>query len=1141
MSSCSTQKNTPSSRWWHSFNARYNTYYNASLAYIDASLEKENGNKDNFTETLPLYAVSYKQSREIGKGNYETAITKSKKAIRRHSIKKRPVWTKKRKKTERDIEWLNRKEYNPFLWKAWMLMGRAQFHSGAFDEAAATFSYMSRLYKTQPAIYGKARAWLAKCYIEQDWMYDAEDVIRNMRRDSIDWRARKEWDYTLADYYLHTGQADSAALYMRRVVKHEMRKKQRAREWYILGQIYTLSGKYPEAYDAYRHVIRQNPPYELEFNARISMTEVMPGLKAKNKIGRLKRMARSDKNKDYLDQVYYALGNIYMAEHDTANAINSYEKGLKLATRSGIEKGVLSCTLANLYWDMERFSDARRCYTEAIGLLDGEREGYDALALRSKTLDELCPHTEAIHLQDSLQSLAKMSEKERNEAIDRVIEALKKKEREERAAQLDAASGMAGNTGGQTAATQNTPAGGTQTQAQPGQKTSVWYFYNPMAVQQGKQAFQRQWGKRPEEDNWRRINKTVVSAIAGNGVAENTDEAISETDDAGDSAVETSDSVNNDPHKREYYLAQIPFTEEQVTASNLLLSEALFNAGVILKDKMDNLTLSERHLLRLADNFPSYEKMPDAHYHLFLLYSRRGDTARASRYKQKLAENYPSSEWTKLICDPHYVENALYGPHIEDSLYAQTYEAFRNDDTEVVSRNAHISQTRYPDGANRPKFIFLSGMTRLSMNDVDSCIHAMENIVGDYPESEVAPIAGMIINGVKAGRTLHARHYDVGGIWERRAATDDGGSDSTSYRFSPNTDEEFCFLMTYSPDSLAQAGGENRLLYDISRHNFTSYLVRNFDIELEPYGQMHRLQIRGFRNIDEARAYARSLYATKPLLPLLERSHNIIISLSNLALLGQQLSYNDYDRFYQDSIGENNLIGSYILNEQLLPEDDDTDIAPSLSPSATPDGTGRQPIADGQADRQATDSGMEIYDDNSPAESRPTRNTTDDDNNTIIIDTTASDELESKRDMGGSDNVMTADSLTAGGRLPAAEGVASSQRDRQHGYQDAETNPPPSTSQKDAGSSTGGTASQRQITAKPRQTADTSANNKSEGISKPKQTQRTTDSLRQELNANVIEIIDDSTPTPKAKKTAPEPKKKKKDKAEDEYFELEGF
>lgn len=54
---CSTQKNTARTRWWHSFKARYNTYYNGSLAYIDASLEKEEGNKDNFTELIPLYTV----------------------------------------------------------------------------------------------------------------------------------------------------------------------------------------------------------------------------------------------------------------------------------------------------------------------------------------------------------------------------------------------------------------------------------------------------------------------------------------------------------------------------------------------------------------------------------------------------------------------------------------------------------------------------------------------------------------------------------------------------------------------------------------------------------------------------------------------------------------------------------------------------------------------------------------------------------------------------------------------------------------------------------------------------------------------------------------------------------------------------
>ena len=420
---CSTQKNTAQSRWWHAFNARYNTYYNGTLAYIDASLEKEAGNKDNYTEQIPLYTVTNKSSREIGKSNYDRAIEKCEKAIHQHSIKSRPEWTKSRKKTEKDIEWLSRREYNPFLWKAWMLMGRSQFFKGDFNSAATTFAYMSRLYATQPAIYGKARAWLAKCYIEQDWMYDAEDVIRNIRRDSIHWSAQKEWDYTLADYHIRKGEAAQAIPYLRKVIKHEMRRKQKAREWYLMGQLQASIGNKQEAYKAFKHVVRLNPPYELEFNARISMTEVMAANNSRKMIGKLKRMAASDNNQEYLDQIYYAIGNIYLAQKDTLQAIGAYEKGVAKATRSGIEKGVLLLHLGDIYWIREKFSDAQRCYGEAIGLLDKERKDYEQLSNRSKVLDELVPFTDAVALQDSLQALAKMDEKDRNAAIDRTIAA----------------------------------------------------------------------------------------------------------------------------------------------------------------------------------------------------------------------------------------------------------------------------------------------------------------------------------------------------------------------------------------------------------------------------------------------------------------------------------------------------------------------------------------------------------------------------------------------------------------------------------------------------------------------------------------------------------------------------------------------
>ena len=907
---CSTQKNTAKTRWWHSFKARYNTYYNGTLAYIDGSLEKENGNKDNFTEMLPLYTVGNKQSREIGKGNFEKAIEKCQKTIKLHSIKKRPVWDKKRRKTEKDIEWLSRREYNPFLWKAWMLMGRSQFYKGAFDEAASTFAYMGRLYQTQPAIYAKSRAWLAKCYLEEGWLYDAEDVVRNMERDSIHWSARKEWDYTYADYYIHTGDYAKAIPYLRKVIKHEMRRKQRAREWYLMGQMQAALGNKAEAMRAYKRVIRQNPPYEVEFNARIAMTEVMSGGQWKKMVSRLKRMAASDKNKEYLDQVYYAIGNIYLAQNDTAKAISAYERGAAKATRSGIEKGVLLLKLGDIYWEMERYNDAQRCYGEAIGLLDKERKDYEELSHRSKVLDQLVPYTDAVHLQDSLQTLAKMDEKDRNAAIDRTIAELKRKEKEERdrLAEQNAQETMQQNGGGNNMQQQNNRQQNNTNQ----QNNGLWYFYNATAVSQGKSAFQKMWGKRENVDNWQRVNKTVVN-FGGNQEETELSEAqldsIARQEAIEDSLAQIADSAQNDPHKREYYLAQIPFTEDQIEASNKIIEDGLFNAGVIFKDKLNNLPLSEKQLTRLTSQYPDFEKMADVYYHMYLLYMRKGETDVAEGYVERLKKEYPESEWTTLLSDPYFVENAKLGVHMEDSLYASTYDAFKAARYAEVSGNVRISDSRFPLGANRDKFVFIGGLSKLNEGDAEGCLEDMNTVVKKWPQSGVAEMAGMIVKGVSEGKRLKGGKFDLDNVWERRSEVL-ADNDSTAVReLSDERFAAFTFMIAYKPDST----DENRLLFELARYNFTSFLVRNFDIAVEDADGIHRMKVSGFRNYDEALQYVRQLFTNKTITSLIGRNRTIIISEQNLPLLGRQFSYDDYARFY-----DKHFAPIKISNEQLL-------------------------------------------------------------------------------------------------------------------------------------------------------------------------------------------------------------------------------
>ena len=897
ITSCSTKKNTASTRWWHSFNARYNTYFNGSQAFIEGSLEKENGNHDDHTQLIPLYTVANKNSKTLGSGQFDRAIEKSEKTIHQHSIKARPVWNKSRRKTQKDIEWLNRREYNPFLWHAWLLLGKSQFQKGEFEEASATFGYMARLYQTQPVILARARAWQAKCYAEMGWLYEAEDLITKQRRDSIPYKAMADWDYTLADYHIRSEHWPEAVTFLRKAIKHERRRKQRARMWFLMGQIETLQGHRQDAYDAFRHVIRLSPPYELEFNARIAQSEVMATMDVRKTIKKLRRMAASDNNKDYLDQVYYAIGNVYLTQKDTARAIAAYEEGNKKATRSGTEKGVLLLQLGNLYWQQEKYSDARRCYGEAIGLLDRDRPGYKELAERSKVLDELVPYTDAIHLQDSLQQLAAMPETERNKAIDRVIEELIRKEKEEKRAQQEAeAEQQLQQNGGA-----NTPTSQPLTPQRPTtnqQENAIWYFYNPQAVSQGKQRFEQQWGRRPNADNWQRSNLTVVKLDS-----EDSEDSENSNQDtvAGDSlASDTTvpDSISSDPHTREYYLAQIPFTEEQKAASDAIIMESLLRAGIILKDKLDNLTLSHQMLYRLVNQYPDYEHNDEAWYHLYLIYARQGRWAEADMALAQMKQRHAESQWTILLSDPYYAENQRFGQHIEDSIYAATYNAFREERYQEVASNVRLSAERFPKGQNRAKFLFIEGLSLLNNNQADSCVARMRQIVEQYPESEVSEMAGQIVKGVQQGRRLQGGRMTAADIWRQRQNLEHPNDSANIDTLSTQRDTRYTFILAYSPDSVDQ----NQLLYDIAKYNFTSYLVRNFDINIDTDGPISRMMVSGFRSYDEALQYAHQLTANLQMKQRLAGCRQIIISDQNLPLLGTVFSYDDYDIFFHEEL-----------------------------------------------------------------------------------------------------------------------------------------------------------------------------------------------------------------------------------------------
>ncbi len=902
--------------------AHYNTYYNGSVAYKDGIVAQEEGNKDNFTEIIPLYMTGNEKTAKIGTSNFDRAIEKCQKTIKRHSITVRPEWKSNKPKTQKDKIWLNQKEYNPFLYRAWFLLGESQFRKGEYMEAASTFAYIQKTYFSDPDIIAKARLLEARCYAELEWFYDAEDLISRAQRDSFPTNLSYLKSSVNADLYLRQQKYEEAIPNIVAALKKEKRSLEKTRMYFLLGQLYHKVGDNRNAYKNYTKVIKRNPPYELEFNARIQRTECIDGIQTKQIIRNLQSMAKNSKNKDYLDQVYLAIGNVYLSQKDTIHAIWAYKDGVEKSTRNGIEKGVVLLKLGRLYWQTEQFVKCQKCYADALSLFDKEKDDYEEIYDRSKVLDALLPHATAVELQDSLQNLAKMDSVQRMKVIKNIIEELKKKEKEEERAKADSESDNDRPSSNRTNNNNLNRNSGPNTNNRNSQ-SAVWYFYNPTAVEAGKKEFVRKWGKRKLADDWRRNNKTVLDDFNEETPSDSVNAEEPQFGDPDDITVDK-DAVRaekeaekaaeyaQDPHRPEYYLKDIPFTAEQMEESNKALVEGLFGSAVVYKDEMENFPLAEKTFNRILKDFPDFEQKDELYYNMFQLYSRIEKNKEAEEFKNKLIAEYPENEHAILISDPNFLFKGIHGKEIEDSIYTVAYDAFTKSDYVTVMENNALALKEYPNGANRPRFMFIDAMSKLETGNRDEFMSTLKEIVEKYPKSSVSELAGLYVKGLKEGRLLASGKFEMGSVWERRSSLgDEEGTAEGDSIFSIEKNNEWVFAIAYERDSI----DENQLLFEMAKYNFTKFSIRNFDISFDKGDGIDMLQVRTFNNYDEAYIYLHRLMNDEEMSYKLQGLKCFIISNDNLKLLMKRFSFADYFQFYDDNFDR---IGHLQVDEDSL-------------------------------------------------------------------------------------------------------------------------------------------------------------------------------------------------------------------------------
>ena len=905
---CSTSRNTATSRSYQALVTRYNVYFNGNEAYKKGVASQENGKKDNLLEILDLDPISDERVRSIGKGDFDRAIEKAQKGIKLHSISAKPKKKTKGTPSESEKQWQNKNEYNPFLWHAWFLMADAQRQKGDFIEAASTYSYITKLYYDEPEIVAEAQYKMAQCYSEMDWNYESEELFQRAAQTKTNMARHLDYQVRLASHLLEQERYEEGIPPLEEAISRKgVSKRQRIRERYLLAQLYKTTGRNDDAYRMFGKVIRMSPPHEIEFHARIQQTETMAqNGNVRKLMKKLKRMERDPNNKESLDQIYYAMGNIHLLRGDTVTALSLYNEGVDKSEKASPEKGILLLTMANLYWNMADYPNASRCYSQAVGMIGSSHKEYPTVKLRSEVLEDLVKCTETVKLQDSLQWLSTLPEDRLYSVIDKVIEDLIEQERleEERRKQEAKENARKGASEQMSISDDNSSS------------SSQWYFYNPKIVELGKKEFSKQWGDRKLEDNWRRANKTTLAPV----------EPISATELSGpdDQGIDTLgniivDSLNNitletDPHKREYYIQQIPYSDEDKQESDKLISEALLQQGIIYKDRLMEYSDAERSLLRITTDYPESLEADKAMYNLYLMYSLWGRHTDADSCRVRMQRLYPESDYTIMICDSDYIDNARYGKHREDSIYAETYAAFREGNTMLVRNNCIVSETKYPKGQHRAKFLFLDAALDLQDGDTDSFLSKLKEIVSKYPENEISQLAGLIAQGIQNGKILQSTSF--GSIWDRRNGTAQGTivADSLKPQFSDERYQPFLFILAYPDGEL----NRNQLLFEMARYNFTNYMMRNFDMTFQSEQGIEMLKVGEFMNFDEAYVYCRSLYDDAEMATKLSGIKAVIISPANLEILLRHYSFNEYQEFYENhflNIPEFEIDGATLFEE----------------------------------------------------------------------------------------------------------------------------------------------------------------------------------------------------------------------------------
>ncbi len=718
LSSCSTKKNTLVNRTFHNLTSHYNGYFYANESIKEGVAILQKAHKDNYDKILPVFKYGKPEDAKSIYPQMDKAFKKSSLVIERHSML------------------IKGKEYVKWIDENYFVIGKSHFYKRDYFAGLEVFDYISRQYKNQETRFD-ARVWMIRTYNELGIFDQASAMIDLLKEDkNFPKRLQGEFAAVQADFFLKQELYTQAIFFLQKAITLADSKKDKARYTYILAQVNEKQNKMEAANKLYAKVIKYHPSYDMTFNARLNVARTTEAGSAGSKIVKrqLQKMIKDEKNKEFLDQIYYSLAEIALREKDTIAGVVYLKQSAQTSITNNDQKARAYLKLGELRFDRGDYPASQAYYDSALVLVSKEFPNYEQLSERKKTLTALVSQLSIVQREDSLQRLAAMSETDRiayvEAFITRMEEEEKRKKEEEEIARQNA---------GNIAPTVNQQ----QNLNTTGGSESAWYFYNPSTLSFGFTEFLKKWGSRKLEDNWRRSNKqTLVTDESGAvvGVADSiSDGGVGTAAAAGPAAVK---------RDKDALLKEIPVTEEQKAKSDAKIIEALYSIGFIYKEQLLNIPKAIQTFEDLLRRYPKNKYTLPLYYQLHRLYDGIGNQAMSDKYKNILLTEHPESEYAQILKNPEFLKQTAAKRSEADQLYQETLEAHQGGNYQLVLTNYGVAEQRFTRTKLFPRFMLLKALAYAGSKDLASYEKTLKEIIVKFPKDPAREEAQELLNGL---------------------------------------------------------------------------------------------------------------------------------------------------------------------------------------------------------------------------------------------------------------------------------------------------------------------------------------------------------------------------------------------------------